>query len=160
MVRGDFLDSILFFSVPLIFYFIGQSSAVTLAALPSHAGSSASPDLTGDPGNEVPKQTHNPAGRDETSTQTTTVTKTEGTVHPETVTNAVHKTHLFTASLAVVTSQRTDVPAVMSADPGTLSASGNPDKPACTIYIYISKFRPLLKLRIIEIMVIISSIIL
>ncbi|XP_078120670.1 uncharacterized protein LOC144526851 [Sander vitreus] len=96
----------------------GQSSALlpvlTLAALPNHAGSSASPDLTEDPGNEVSQQTHNPAGGDETSTQTTTITKTEGTVLSDTATNAVYKTHLLTASSAVATSEHTNVPVVMN----------------------------------------------
>ncbi|XP_038574470.1 soluble scavenger receptor cysteine-rich domain-containing protein SSC5D-like [Micropterus salmoides] len=69
----------------------GQSSALppahALAALLSHAGSSASPDPTEDPGYEVPQWTHNPAGRDETSTQTTT--NADGSVLSETVTNTV-----------------------------------------------------------------------
>ncbi|KAE8291235.1 hypothetical protein D5F01_LYC10831 [Larimichthys crocea] len=87
----------------------GQSSALppelTLAALLSHAGSSASPDLSEDPGNEVPQPTHNPAGRDETSSLTTTITKTEGMVHSETATNVVYNTYLLTTSSAVTTSQ-------------------------------------------------------
>ncbi|XP_044076822.1 nucleoporin NSP1-like [Siniperca chuatsi] len=85
----------------------GQSSALppvlTLAALPRNAGSSASPDVTEDPGNEVPQQTHNPPGRDETSTQTTTITKTEGTVHSGSVTNAVYKTAVATSAPVVMT---------------------------------------------------------
>ncbi|TDH06253.1 hypothetical protein EPR50_G00129060 [Perca flavescens] len=106
----------------------GQSSALlpvlTLTALPSHAGSSASPDLTEDPGNEVSQQTHNPAGGDETSTQTTTITKTEGIVLSETATtNAVYTTHLLTASSAVATSEHTNVPVVMTSLSAPLSAA-------------------------------------
>ncbi|XP_035526931.1 mucin-17-like [Morone saxatilis] len=107
----------------------GQSSALppvlTLAARPSHAGSSASPDLTEDPGNEVPQRTHDPAGKDETSTQTTT--KTEGTVHSETATNAVYKTHTLNKSSAVATSQHTTVPVVTTAHPATPSPSAAAD---------------------------------
>ncbi|KAM6920732.1 uncharacterized protein PEZ65_012638 isoform 2-T2 [Lycodopsis pacificus] len=79
----------------------GQSSALppvlTLAAFPSYAGRSASPDLTEDPGSEV---TH-------TSTETTTITKTKATVHSEAATNAVYGTHSA--------SQHMNVPVVMTA---------------------------------------------
>ncbi|XP_029310116.1 uncharacterized protein LOC115023103 [Cottoperca gobio] len=98
----------------------GQSSALppvlTLAALPSHAGSSASPDLTEDPGNELSQRTHNPAGGDET----TTITKTEGTVHSETATNT---NGLYTTHLLTVTSQHTNVPASPSAAAESLSSA-------------------------------------
>ncbi|XP_076600145.1 uncharacterized protein LOC143328739 [Chaetodon auriga] len=104
----------------------GQSSALppalTLAALPSHAGSVASPDLTEDPGNEVPQRTHNPAGRDETSTQSTTITTSKKGAHSETA-NAVYNTHLLTTSSALATSQHTGVPAVMAAHPSPSAAA-------------------------------------
>ncbi|XP_074506676.1 uncharacterized protein LOC141776778 [Sebastes fasciatus] len=88
----------------------GQSSALPLTALPSHAGSSASPDLT-DP--EVSQRTHS---GEEISPETTTVTKTEGTVHTETV------THLLTTSSAVAKPSATadnlsSAPTVQSAVP-------------------------------------------
>ncbi|KAI3375206.1 hypothetical protein L3Q82_021707 [Scortum barcoo] len=111
--------------VCLLFYLTGQSKPVPpvlpLAPLPSHAGSSASPDLTEDPGNEVPKQTHNPAARDETSTRTTAVTKGEGTVQSEAVTKAEYKAYMFT------TSAHTSVPVGMTADPGTPPPSAAAD---------------------------------
>lgn len=123
-----------------IFYLAGQSSALTpaltLAALLSHAGSSASPDLTEDPGNEVPQRTPNPAGRDETSTQTAAVaTAIKGAAHSEseTATNAVYKTHLLTTSSALAPLQHTNAPAAMTAHPGAPSPSGNQDRPACTV---------------------------
>uniref|UniRef100_A0A3B4TUY5 Si:ch73-344o19.1 n=1 Tax=Seriola dumerili TaxID=41447 RepID=A0A3B4TUY5_SERDU len=96
---------------------------LTTPALQHHAGTSASPDLTEDPGNKVPKWTHNPAGRDETSPETTTSTKSEGTVHSETVTNEGFKSHLMSTSSAVATSPHTDVPVVMMANTGTASSS-------------------------------------
>ncbi|XP_034412325.1 mucin-2-like [Cyclopterus lumpus] len=84
----------------------GQSSAVppvlTLAAFPSHAGSSASPDLTEDPRNEHSQRTHS---GDETSTDTTTIAK--ATIHSEAVTNAVYATHS-----AVATPQHIFMPAL------------------------------------------------
>ncbi|XP_040910835.1 mucin-5AC-like isoform X2 [Toxotes jaculatrix] len=109
----------------------GQSSALppdlTPAALPSHAGTSASPDLTEDPGNEVPKWTHNPAGRGETSTETSTTAKTGGTVSSETATNAVFQTHLLSTVSAATTSQHTDAPVVTTAHSGTASSSAAAD---------------------------------
>ncbi|XP_041804924.1 putative protein TPRXL [Chelmon rostratus] len=112
----------------------GQSSALTpaltLAALLSHAGSSASPDLTEDPGNEVPQRTPNPAGRDETSTQTAAVaTAIKGAAHSEseTATNAVYKTHLLTTSSALAPLQHTNAPAAMTAHPGAPSPSAAAD---------------------------------
>ncbi|XP_068594382.1 mucin-7-like [Cebidichthys violaceus] len=87
----------------------GQSSALppvlTLAAFPSNAGRSASPDLTEDPGKELSQRTHS---GDETSTETTTITKTKATVHSEAATKAA--THS-----AVATSQHMNVPVVMTA---------------------------------------------
>ncbi|KAM9349960.1 uncharacterized protein ABDE67_009681 [Symphorus nematophorus] len=110
----------------------GQSSAsppaLTLAPLPtSHAGSSEPPDVTEDPGTEVHQGTQSPTGRDDTSTQPTTITKTEGTVCSETATNAEYKTHLLTTSSELTTPQHTDVPAVMTAHPATASASAAAD---------------------------------
>ncbi len=103
-------------------YFTGQSSALppvfTLSALSSRAGSSASPDLTEDPGNEVP------AGREETSTPTPAITKTEATVHSETTTHAAYTPHLLSTSSAVASSQHTNVPVVMTANSGSFSPSG------------------------------------
>ncbi|KAK9538870.1 hypothetical protein VZT92_004014 [Zoarces viviparus] len=87
----------------------GQSSALppvlALAAFPSYAGRSASPDLTEDPGSEVTHRTHS---GDETATET--ITKTKATVHSEAATNAVYVTHS-----AVATSQHMTVPVVMTA---------------------------------------------
>ncbi|XP_031710685.1 uncharacterized protein LOC116387578 [Anarrhichthys ocellatus] len=91
----------------------GQSSVLppvlTLAAFPSYAGRSASPDqiLTEDPGSEV---THRIHSGDETSTETTTITKTKATVHSEAATNAIYVTHS-----AVATSQHMNVPVAMTA---------------------------------------------
>ncbi|XP_058505940.1 uncharacterized protein LOC131472582 [Solea solea] len=106
----------------------GQSSALPPvfppAALPSHADTSASPDLTEDPGNEV-LETHNPAGRDETSTETTTIIRTKGAVHSETVTDAVFKTHLVSTSSAGTTSQHMDEALVLTAQPGTANTPGS-----------------------------------
>ncbi|KAM7378960.1 hypothetical protein PAMP_004545 [Pampus punctatissimus] len=120
-----------------ILCFTGQSSAlppvITLAAFPSHAGFSASPDLTEDPGNEVPQQILNPAGRDETSSETTSITKIKATVHSETTTNAVYKTHTLTTSSAAAPSPHVNVSVAMTAQPGTASPSGNQDKPACPV---------------------------
>lgn len=127
------------FCVIYLFSFTGQSSALppvlNPADLPSHSGTSTSPDLTEDPGNEVPKGTHNPAGRDATSTETTTITETEGRLGSETATNAVLNTHLLSTSSAAETSQHTNVPVVTTAHTGTASSSGNQDKPACTAYM-------------------------
>lgn len=118
-------------------YFTGQSSALppvlTLAAFPSHADFSASPDLTENPGNEVPQRIHNPAGRDETSAETTTITKIEGTVHSESATNAAYKTHMLTTNSAQIPSQHMNVPVIMTAQPGTSSPSGNQDILACPV---------------------------
>lgn len=91
-------------------------------ALPTPAGSSASPDLTEDPGHAVHQQTHNPAGGDKTSTPTSTSSKTEGTVHMETATDDAYKTHLLTTMSAVTSSPHTHVTVAM-----TPSASGNQD---------------------------------
>ncbi|XP_018532854.1 uncharacterized protein LOC108883828 [Lates calcarifer] len=100
----------------------GQSSA-SPPALPSHVGTSASPDLTQNPGNEVPKWTHNPTGRDETSTETTTITKTEGTARSQSVTSAAFKSHLLSTSSAAATSQHTNKAFVMTAREGAASSS-------------------------------------
>ncbi|XP_040000432.1 mucin-17-like [Xiphias gladius] len=114
----------------------GQSSALppvlNPADLPSHSGTSTSPDLTEDPGNEVPKGTHNPAGRDATSTETTTITETEGRVGSETATNAVLNTHLLSTSSAAETSQHTNVPVVTTAHTGTASSSAAADSLSST----------------------------
>ncbi|TNN81501.1 hypothetical protein EYF80_008273 [Liparis tanakae] len=88
----------------------GQSSALppvlTLAAFPSHAGRSASPDLPEDR-NEITRRPH---GGDETSTETTTITT--ATIHLETVTNAVSTTHS-----SVTTPQHIVMPAPSPSDP-------------------------------------------
>ncbi|XP_054452579.1 mucin-2-like [Anoplopoma fimbria] len=92
----------------------GQSTlppVLTLTAFPSNAGS-----LTGDPGNEVLQKTHS---ADESSTATTTITKTEGTVHSEAATNAVYVTQS-----TVATSQHMTVPVVMTA-PSPSAAADN-----------------------------------
>lgn len=89
--------------------------------------------LTEDPGNEFSQQTHTP--EDETSSETTTITKMEGTVHSETLTNAVYTTQMLTTNSAVTTSQHTNVPAVMTAH------TGNQDEPACTVASFF-KFGP------------------
>ncbi|XP_028282529.1 hyphal wall protein 1-like [Parambassis ranga] len=97
----------------------------TLADLSSHTGTSAPPDLTEDPGNEVTHRTHNPAGRNET-TETTTLTQTDGTVLSET------KTHLFTMSLAATTAGHTDVPSTMTAHRSTPSPPAASDSLSST----------------------------
>ncbi|XP_070701636.1 mucin-7-like [Pempheris klunzingeri] len=108
----------------------GQDSALppvlTPAALPSHTGASASPALTGDPGDEGPRWTPNPAGRDETSAQTTTRSLLE------TATNAALQTHLPTESSAVATSQHTDAPVVVTAHPSTPPSSAAADSLSST----------------------------
>lgn len=90
-----------------------QSSALhpllTPAAFLSHPGTSASSNLTVDPGNEFSESTRNPAGRDESSAEATALTETGGAVHSETLTDAVLKTHFSTASPAAPTSQHTDL---------------------------------------------------
>ncbi|XP_033959915.1 uncharacterized protein [Pseudochaenichthys georgianus] len=102
----------------------GQSGAVppvlTPAAPPSHAGSSASPDLTEHPGNEPSQWTYNPAGADGTPTQTTTMTKTEVTVHSETVTNSFG---LYQTQSSTATSLHTNVPASLSGNPTSTTES-------------------------------------
>lgn len=110
----------------------GQTSVLppvpTLTAPPAHAVSSASPDLTEDPGNSVLQQTHNPAGGDETPAQTTTMTEAEGTAgHSETETNAAHEMYLSPTSSSAPTSQHTDIPVVMTAHYHTSSPSAAAD---------------------------------
>ncbi|AWP04459.1 putative GPI-anchored protein PB15E9.01c [Scophthalmus maximus] len=95
----------------------GQSSVappvfITQSAFQSHANTSASPDLTEDPGNEVPKRTRDPASRDETMT----ITGTKGSVDPENVTNAVFETGLLSMSpAAAATPPHADAAVVASA---------------------------------------------
>ncbi|XP_062285152.1 mucin-2-like [Scomber scombrus] len=117
-------------------YFTGQSSALppvfTLAAFPSHADFSASPDLTEDPGIEVPQRIHNPAGRNETSAETTTITKIEATVYSESVTNAWNTTHTLPTSSPAAPSQHVNVSVAMTAQPGTTSPPVVPDSPSST----------------------------
>lgn len=112
----------------------GQSSVVppvrSLAALQSHIGASAPPDLTEDPGNEVSQWTHNPAGRDETSAETTAITNTEGIEHPDTATNAAYETYVLTTSSAAATSQHTNAPVLMTAHPDSLSSAPTVQSPA------------------------------
>lgn len=91
--------------------------------------------LTEGPWNEVSQQTRNPAGRDETSAQTTIIARTEGTVHSGTATNAVYKAHLLTTSSAVATPQHMNVPAVMTAPPGAPSPSGIPKTSLHALFI-------------------------
>lgn len=100
----------------------GQSSALppvlTLAALPSRAGSSASPDPAEDSGNQVPQWTHNPAGGEQSSAPTAaSTTADEAAVFPETVANGVCATCLSTTSTAVAPPQHTDQLDVMTATP-------------------------------------------
>ncbi|KAF0047250.1 hypothetical protein F2P81_000883 [Scophthalmus maximus] len=105
----------------------GQSSVappvfITQSAFQSHANTSASPDLTEDPGNEVPKRTRDPASRDETMT----ITGTKGSVDPENVTNAVFETGLLSmSSAAAATPPRADAAVVASAHTGAASSPGN-----------------------------------
>ncbi|XP_054870187.1 mucin-17 [Amphiprion ocellaris] len=96
-------------------------------SLLSHTGASASPDLAEDPGNEAPKPTHNPVGSDETSYETSAITQTEGSVRPETVTNAMLKTHMFTSTPAAPTSQHTAEPFVPTPRLTTASPSAAAD---------------------------------
>lgn len=104
----------------------GQSSVLPPVlippALPHHAGTSASPDLTEDPGNKVPKGTQSPAGTDGTTTGTAAFTKSEFTV-----TNAASESHLLSTSSAATTSPHTDVPVVMTAHTGATSSSAAAD---------------------------------
>lgn len=122
----------------LFFYSADQSSAlppdITLAALSSHAGSSASPHRTDGPRNEVAQLTRDPAGRDETSPQTTTITAFKGMVHSETGTNDLYEADLLTTSSAVDTSQDRNIPFVTTAGPGAPSSSGTQSMHACTVY--------------------------
>lgn len=97
----------------------GQSGAPPPVFTPA-TGASTSPELTEDPGNEG-QQTRNPAGRDETSAETSTLPLTEGTVRPETAT--VLQTHVLTTSSAALTPQHTDVPVVVTAHRGAPSPS-------------------------------------
>uniref|UniRef100_UPI0037E875A5 uncharacterized protein n=1 Tax=Semicossyphus pulcher TaxID=241346 RepID=UPI0037E875A5 len=100
----------------------GQSSA----AVPPVT--STSPDPTEDPDHKLPQWTHDPAGRDETTTATT-VAGTE--VHPETVTNAVFKT--LTSSSTGATSEHAHVPVVITAQPATASPSAPADSLSSTV---------------------------
>lgn len=127
----------------LFFYSADQSTALppdlTLAAVSNHAGSSASPHQTDGPPNEVAQRTRDPAGRDETSPQTTTVTAFKGMVHSETGTNDLYEADLLTTSSAVDASQDRNVP-VITAGPGAPSPSGTQGKHACTVYNAYSYF--------------------
>ncbi|XP_029380962.1 salivary glue protein Sgs-3-like [Echeneis naucrates] len=102
---------------------VALSPVLTLPDLPHHPGTSASPDVTEDPGNMVPKWTHNRAGRNETSTETTTGTKTEGTVLAENVTNADFKNRLLSTSSTATTAPSTDAPLTMTPHTGPSSAA-------------------------------------
>ncbi|XP_072220407.1 uncharacterized protein [Leuresthes tenuis] len=105
----------------------GQSrdlpATFTTATLLSHAGTSASLDPGDDPGNELPQQKGNPAGRDETSNEATTILQTEGTVHPETWTDAGLKTHSFTPRSTAATSLGTHAPISTTIPLGNLSTT-------------------------------------
>ncbi|KAI4809463.1 hypothetical protein KUCAC02_018342 [Chaenocephalus aceratus] len=120
----------------------GQSGALppvlTPAAPPSHAGSSASPDLTEHPGNEPSQWTYNPAGADGTPTQTTTMTKTEVTVHSETVTNSFG---LYQTQSSTATSLHTNVPASLSATTESLSSAPTVQSSASTPHISTTEGR-------------------
>lgn len=123
---------------------------VTSTVSSSHVGTSATPDLREkDPRHEVPQRKHNLAGRNETSTEATAITETEGAVRKETVTDAVFKTY----------TQHVNVSVIMTTHNGTVSPPGNQDELACTVYMPLSG--SLLEVIIdTEIMVNISSIIL
>ncbi|XP_034071109.1 mucin-5B-like [Gymnodraco acuticeps] len=120
----------------------GQSGVLppvlTPAAPPSHAGSSASPDLTEHPGNEPSQWTYNPAGGDGTPTQTTTMTKTEVTVHSETVTNSFG---LYQTQSSTATSLHTNVPASLSAATESLSSAPTVQSSASTPHISTTEGR-------------------
>lgn len=100
----------------------GQSSVVPPLFTPGHTGASASPDLTEDPGSEVPQRTHNPTGRNETSTEpTAAVTETERTLYSQTATNAEYTTtNVFSTSSAGGTTPQTNTPA-FTTQPDVLS---------------------------------------
>ncbi|XP_062259967.1 uncharacterized protein LOC133968131 [Platichthys flesus] len=99
----------------------GQSSALPPVLPGSHTGTSASPDrVTGDPGNEGPQGTRDPAGKDETSTET--ITRAEGTVRSDNVTDAAFKSHLLSTSSPAAASAHTDGAVVMKAHTGASSS--------------------------------------
>lgn len=93
----------------------GQSSVVPPLFTPGHTGASASPDLTEDPGSEVPQRTHNPTGRNETSTEpTAAVTDTERTFYSQSATNTEYTTNVFSTSSAGATAEKNNTPAFMT----------------------------------------------
>ncbi|XP_069579385.1 leukosialin-like [Brachyistius frenatus] len=112
----------------------GQSNDLPPVFTPAaFSGTSASPDLTEDPGNKVTQRTRDPAGRDEPSTETTTIPQSEGTVRSDTMTNAVLKTNGFTTSSAAPTSQHTHVPVVAPTPSAAAdSLSSTPTVPSST----------------------------
>ncbi|XP_008290217.1 putative GPI-anchored protein PB15E9.01c [Stegastes partitus] len=86
----------------------GQShdppAVFTPPGLLSHTEASASPDPAEDPGNEAPQRTRNPAGGDETSHETTTLGRTEGSARSEAATTAALQTDTLTSTPAAPTS--------------------------------------------------------
>ncbi|XP_026169215.1 mucin-13-like [Mastacembelus armatus] len=108
----------------------GQSNVFSPVFTLSHTATSATPDLTEDPGNEVPQRTHNPTSRAETSIET--ITKTKGTVHSEAVTNAAFKTHLLNTNSAVAASQHMSVSVTMTVHTSTASVSAAADSLSST----------------------------
>lgn len=107
----------------------GQSSVVP------QAGSSASPDLTEDPGSEVPQQTHNPTGRNEASAEpTAAAANTQRTVHSQTATNAEYTTNVFSPSSAGATTQKPSTPA-STAQPDILSFTPTPSPAESTVLL-------------------------
>ncbi|XP_030015273.1 rho family-interacting cell polarization regulator 1-like isoform X2 [Sphaeramia orbicularis] len=107
----------------------GQSSVVPPLFTPGHTGASASPDLTEDPGSEVPQWTHNPTGRNETSTQpTAAVTKTERTFYSQT---AEYTTNMLSTSSAGATAEKNNTPA-FTTQPDILSFTPTVPTPSPT----------------------------
>ncbi|XP_019954526.2 uncharacterized protein [Paralichthys olivaceus] len=99
----------------------GEGSALPPVFPRSHTDTSASPDrVTGDPGNEALQWTRDPAGKNETSPET--ITRMEGTVSSNNVTDAAITTHLLSTSSAAATSAHTDAAVVMKAHTGAASS--------------------------------------
>ncbi|XP_034558698.1 mucin-12-like [Notolabrus celidotus] len=114
------LENYLVFCVSIILTGSSQTRGQSSTALPPAI--STVPDLTENHDHEIPHWTHNPAGREETSTETT-ITGTG--VHSGTVKSEAFQT--FTASFTVATSQHTDIPVVMTT---SMTAAATASAPA------------------------------
>ncbi|XP_041848981.1 putative protein TPRXL isoform X2 [Melanotaenia boesemani] len=95
---------------------------------PRQAGTSTSPDLMEDPGNELPQRRESPAGGNETTTEPTTISQTDETVNSETSTDAGFETNFFTSSSTEATSEHTHALISTAAHLSTSSLSAAADR--------------------------------